>query len=157
MKVSGPDQRVADAARLEERGQLGDGMEADRNVLFFVERLTGDGAAAEGKGGVAAVVEDGGIGLDEAEDGQGVGVVAGFLVELAGGGLQGGLAGIDDSAGHLEGDLAGAEAVLLDKYDLLVGGEGDDVDPRVGFEDVEVMLAWVRGERQRSLRSRKIR
>ena len=58
-----------------------------------------------------------------------------------GGGLQGGLAGIDDSAGHLEGDLAGAEAVLLDEDDLLVGGEGDDVDPRVGFEDVEVMLA----------------
>ena len=71
-------------------------------------------------------------------------LVARLLEELAARGLLGRLAGVDHAAGDLERQRVGAEAVLPDEDDAIVGRHRDDVAP-VGEAQREGVAARAAG------------
>ena len=88
-----------------------------------------------------AVVQDGGVRPDFAEQAGVLAFVAGLLAQFAHGGRHRvGLARVHHAAGNLQLDGVRAVPILLDHHDLPVGRDGDDVDPVDAVEDEEVVL-----------------
>jgi len=94
-----------------------------------------------------AVVQDGGVRPDFAEQAGVLAFVAGLLAQFAHGGRHRvGLARVHHAAGNLQLDGVRAVTILLDEHELPFGRDGDDVDPVDAVEDEEIMFpAGARG------------
>jgi hypothetical protein len=135
------DERMADFFVRDHLGDVRDGHEPRGEVFALVEAHGMFGPAILDEHGVTGVVQDGGVGVDAAEQACVFAFVAGFLAQLAHGGDHGvGLAGVHHAAGNFEFHGVGAEAVLLHHDKFLSGSEGDDVHPMDAFEDEKVVL-----------------
>ena len=107
-------------------------------------------AAIFNEHGVGDVVEDGGIGMDLAENAGVFTFVAGFLTQFAdSGGDRVGFLGVHHAAGDLKFHGVRAMAILLDHDELLAGGDGDDVDPVATLKDIKIMFLAPCAEKQR--------
>lgn len=63
---------------------------------------------------------------------------AGFFFEFADGGVERVFVGVEDAAGDFPGEEVGAEAVLVNEDEFVVGGDGEGEGPVGEFEDKEV-------------------
>jgi len=141
------DEGVADFFVGDEFRDFRDGHEARDQIFAAVEFHAVLQAAVFNQHGVGDVAQDRGIGMNFSEQARVLARVAGLLAQFAHGGRHRvGLARVHHAAGNLQFDGIRAVAILLDHHELLVGRDGDDVDPVDAVEDVEVVfLAGARG------------
>ena len=78
---------------------------------------------------VATIVLDGGVRVYTRQQSRARSCIAGFLAQLAYRCLYGIFAGIDDTAGDLEGKLFDAEAKLTNEHKLPIGCNRDNITP----------------------------
>lgn len=148
--VKGADgERVGNEAGRYHTRNVGQGHQFHGNILAAIERGGVDGRGIDGQEAVAAVVEKGGVGFDAAQVDDLAGDVARLLAQFAGGGAGGRLAGmVGHARGQLQRNRTGAVAILPDHDHVVIGRQGDNVDPVGGLEDVEAVgLPGARRER----------
>ena len=135
------DEGVADFFVGDEFRDFRDGHEARDQIFAAVEFHAVLQAAVFNQHGVGGVAQDRGVGMNFSEQARVLAGVAGLLAQFARGGRHWvGLARVHHAAGNLQLDGVRAVAILLDHHELLVGRDGDDVDPVDGIKNVEVML-----------------
>ncbi len=90
---------------------------------------------------VAGVVHDGGVGCDRADEFGAFAFKARLFQQFTHTGLKRrGIFVVDDAAGDLQFDGIRTMTVLLHHHQFVIRGEGDDIYPVVGFDDVELVL-----------------
>lgn len=135
------DEGMADAAGADEVGDFGDGQEGGDQIFAVIEDGWMFQAAVFDEEGVAPIALNGWVGKNGADNSGGIAFVAGFFPQFADARNDGRVVGgIDHAAGHFEFDRFGAVAELFDHDDLLVGGDGHDIDPIDGVDDKKVVF-----------------
>ena len=135
------DEGMANAAGSDEFGDSRDINQAGGEVFAVIEGWGVFEFAVFDEHGVADVVHDCRIGKNLADDFCFGAFVARFFAEFSQAGLEGGrIGGIHHAAGDFEFDGIGTVAVLVDHDELASGGEGDDVHPIDGLDDVKIVL-----------------
>jgi len=135
------DEGVADLSVGDELRNFRDGHEARDQIFAAVEFHAVLQAAVFNQHGEGRIAQDGRIRMDLSEQTRVFAFVAGLLAQFTHSGRHRvGFVRIHHAAGNLQFNGAGPVAILLDHHELLVGRDGDDVDPVDAVEDEEVVL-----------------